>query len=64
MELIVVLVIALVVLGPKRLPEMGRSLGKGMREFKSSIGGEEREEHEVVDRALAERAEPAAVREP
>jgi sec-independent protein translocase protein TatA len=64
MELIVVLVVALVVLGPKRLPEMGRSLGKGMREFKSSIGGEEREETEVVERALAERAEPVAVREP
>jgi sec-independent protein translocase protein TatA len=37
MELIVVLVIALVVLGPKKLPEVGRSLGKGMREFKDSI---------------------------
>jgi sec-independent protein translocase protein TatA len=37
MELIVVLVIALIVLGPKKLPEVGRSLGKGMREFKESI---------------------------
>ena len=33
------LVIVLLVFGPKRLPEMGRSLGKGMREFKDSIGG-------------------------
>ncbi len=39
MELVIVLVIALVVLGPKRLPEMGRSLGRGMREFKDSISG-------------------------
>ena len=39
MELIIVLVIALVVLGPKRLPAAGRSLGQGMREFK--IGGGE-----------------------
>jgi sec-independent protein translocase protein TatA len=39
MELLVVLVIALVVLGPKRLPEAGRSLGKGMREFKDGITG-------------------------
>ena len=39
MELVIVLVIALVVLGPKRLPEVGRSLGRGMREFKESIGG-------------------------
>jgi sec-independent protein translocase protein TatA len=39
MELIVVLVIALVVLGPKRLPDAGRSLGRGMREFKTSLTG-------------------------
>jgi sec-independent protein translocase protein TatA len=39
MELIVVLVIALVVLGPKRLPDAGRSVGKGMREFKEAITG-------------------------
>jgi sec-independent protein translocase protein TatA len=37
MELIVVLVLALIVLGPKRLPEVGRSLGKGIREFKDSL---------------------------
>ena len=37
LELIVVLVIALIVLGPKRLPEVGRSVGKGMREFKEAI---------------------------
>ncbi|MDQ6914290.1 MAG: twin-arginine translocase TatA/TatE family subunit [Actinomycetota bacterium] len=46
MELIVVLVIALVVLGPKRLPEVGRSVGRGMREFKHSIGGEGADAHE------------------
>jgi sec-independent protein translocase protein TatA len=39
MELVIVLVIALLVLGPKRLPEVGKSLGKGMREFKDSISG-------------------------
>jgi sec-independent protein translocase protein TatA len=36
-ELLVVLVIALIVLGPKRLPEMARNLGKGVREFKEAI---------------------------
>ena len=39
MELIVVLIIALLVVGPKKLPELGRSLGGGMREFKDSISG-------------------------
>ena len=38
-ELIIVLVIALIILGPKRLPEVGRSVGKGMREFKDSLSG-------------------------
>lgn len=50
MELIVVLVIALLVLGPKKLPEVGRSVGNGIREFKDSIsgGGNEREDEHVV----------------
>ena len=39
MELIIVLVIALIVLGPKRLPEAGRAVGKGLREFKDSLSG-------------------------
>jgi sec-independent protein translocase protein TatA len=38
-EILVVLVIALIIFGPKRLPELGRSLGKGIREFRSSISG-------------------------
>ena len=41
-QLIIVMIIALVVLGPKRLPEMGRSLGKGIREFKQSVSGDDR----------------------
>jgi sec-independent protein translocase protein TatA len=40
MELIVILAIALIVLGPKKLPEVGKSLGKGMREFKESLAGD------------------------
>jgi sec-independent protein translocase protein TatA len=39
-QLIIVMIIALVVLGPKRLPEMGTSLGKGIREFKRSVSGD------------------------
>jgi sec-independent protein translocase protein TatA len=52
MELIVVLVIALLVLGPKKLPEVGRSVGRGIREFKGSLGGE----HDDVKPALTARA--------
>jgi sec-independent protein translocase protein TatA len=39
MELIIVLALALIVLGPKKLPEAGRSIGKGLREFKDSVSG-------------------------
>ena len=47
MELIVILAIALLVLGPKKLPEVGKSLGKGMREFKDSLNGDnDRDEDE------------------
>jgi sec-independent protein translocase protein TatA len=41
LEIAVVLIIALIVFGPKRLPELGRSAGKGMREFKNSIAGDD-----------------------
>lgn len=46
LEIIVVLIIALVVFGPKRLPELGRSLGKGIREFRGSIGGDHDDDEE------------------
>jgi sec-independent protein translocase protein TatA len=39
MELVLVLAIALIVLGPKKLPDVGRSMGRGMREFKDAIAG-------------------------
>jgi sec-independent protein translocase protein TatA len=40
LELAIVLIIALVVFGPKRLPELGKSVGRGIREFKGSISGD------------------------
>lgn len=46
LELAIVLVIALVIFGPKRLPELGRSLGRGLREFRSSISGKDDGEDE------------------
>ena len=43
-ELLLLGVVALLVFGPKRLPEMGRSMGRGLREFKASVSGEKPDE--------------------
>ncbi len=53
MELVIVLVIALLVLGPKRLPDAGRSLGRGLREFKEAItpARERDREEELTERS-------------
>jgi sec-independent protein translocase protein TatA len=66
LEIGVVLIIALLVFGPKRLPELGSSLGKGIREFKETISGDRADEDEPDDEvkalsastATAESAEP------
>lgn len=44
LELIIVLVIVLLIFGPKRLPGLGRSLGTGMKEFKDSVTGKDKDE--------------------
>jgi sec-independent protein translocase protein TatA len=67
-EIAILLVVVLLVFGPKRLPEMGKSLGRGMREFKSSITGkdEERDEPAELTAVATEEdlaASPAAKRE-
>jgi sec-independent protein translocase protein TatA len=59
MELVIVLVIALIVLGPKRLPEVGRSVGKGMREFKDSISGINQDDDEEDLKPLTKSANTA-----
>jgi sec-independent protein translocase protein TatA len=53
-QVAIVLVIALLVFGPKRLPELGSSLGKGMREFKDSISGNDDDDDEKVEQAKLE----------
>jgi sec-independent protein translocase protein TatA len=44
LEIVLVLIIVLIIFGPKRLPEMGRSLGRGIREFKNSVTGHDEED--------------------
>jgi sec-independent protein translocase protein TatA len=58
MELVVVLVIALVVLGPKRLPDAGKSIGKGMREFKDAISGGGKDDEPALVAAAAPADQP------
>ena len=55
-ELIIVLVILLVIFGPKRLPGLGKSLGSGMREFKDSISGNSKDDDDETDRPQLEAA--------
>ena len=77
LELAIVLIIALVIFGPKRLPELGKSLGNGLREFKNSVSSEpddddppeidndiddEDEEETVVEAASEGSDEPAGQR--
>lgn len=54
MELIIVLAIALIILGPKKLPDAGRSLGRGLREFRSSVSG--RDDRDEIDAPAPERS--------
>ena len=58
-ELLILLLVLLLVFGPKRLPEMGRQLGKGMREFKDSVSGKDHEELPASEEK-AEKPDPVA----
>jgi sec-independent protein translocase protein TatA len=57
-ELLILLLVLLLVFGPKRLPEMGRQLGKGMREFKDSVSGGGKDDDQIDDIAELPPAEP------
>jgi sec-independent protein translocase protein TatA len=48
-EILLILLLVLLVFGPKRLPEMGRSLGRGFREFKESITGSDKDEERAAE---------------
>jgi sec-independent protein translocase protein TatA len=55
-ELLILLVIILLIFGPKKLPEMGRSLGRGMREFKDSVTGKDDDDRKIEAPASAQSA--------
>ena len=58
LEIAIVLIIALLVFGPKRLPELGKSVGKGIREFKGSISGENDDDEKADEKAQIAAAAP------
>ena len=58
LELAIVLVIALVIFGPKRLPDLGKSLGSGMREFKDSLSGKDDDDDEAQAKLEAAASQP------
>jgi sec-independent protein translocase protein TatA len=64
LELAIVLIIALVIFGPKRLPELGRSMGRGIREFKSSVSGDKDEDDVAEKRAELEESQKPKAEEP
>ena len=59
LEIVIVLIIVLVIFGPKRLPDLGRSLGKGMREFKDSVTGKDEDDELPPAVDSTAKAEPA-----
>ena len=59
-EIVVLLVLALIIFGPKRLPELGKSLGKGIREFRSSVSGEKEDEEDEELRELQQQQQSKA----
>jgi sec-independent protein translocase protein TatA len=65
-ELLLLALVLLVIFGPKRLPEIGRSFGRGLREFKHSVSGgdEEEEEHREIILPHQTRAEEKEVESP
>ena len=64
LEIALVAIIALIVLGPAKLPDAARAMGRGMREFKGALAGEEDEHESEYDGVHETKAEPAKPADP
>ncbi len=73
LEIAIVLVIVLIIFGPKRLPELGRSMGKGIRDFRGALGKDnddtesvehKKQELQASEQASAARPQPPAAEKP
>ncbi|MBM3666862.1 MAG: twin-arginine translocase TatA/TatE family subunit [Actinobacteria bacterium] len=64
LEIAIVLVIVLIIFGPKRLPELGRSMGRGIREFRGSVSGEHKDQDDVDTKRAELEATEADTAEP
>jgi sec-independent protein translocase protein TatA len=60
-EILIVLVLALLIFGPKKLPELGKGLGRGMRDFKRAVSGDDEDERKAEDE---EKKQKAALNKP
>jgi sec-independent protein translocase protein TatA len=64
LEIAVVLIIVLIIFGPKRLPELGQSMGRGIREFKNSLSGEKDQDDPEEKRRELEASQQVQVSQP
>lgn len=64
LEIAIVLIIALIVFGPKRLPELGSSLGRGIREFRNTVTGDKHDDDDDVKALSASQAATTPVEKP
>jgi sec-independent protein translocase protein TatA len=64
LEIAIVLIIALIVFGPKRLPELGSSLGRGLREFKETVTGDRKDDEDEDDTKALHASQTTAAKAP
>ena len=64
LEIAIVLIIVLIIFGPKRLPELGRSMGRGIREFRGSLSGDKDKDSDEEERPELQASQPVQPSQP